>query len=222
MAVEIDLLGEVAVRVDGRAVELGPPKQKCLLAALAVDAGQVVPAQQLIERIWGVGIPRRERAALQSYVSRLRQILSDADTVDIVHRSGGYALMVNQPDQAVDLHRFSDLCTRARECSDDARVVRLLTQALEMWRGEALTGLTGDWVTAERDRLRQERLEVEHDLVDARLRTGQGEQMVADLSARIAQYPLDERVAGQYMLALHRAGRSADALEQYARCGSDW
>ncbi|WP_033436111.1 AfsR/SARP family transcriptional regulator, partial [Saccharothrix syringae] len=73
----------------------------------------------------------------------------------------------------------------------------------------------GPWVEAERDRLRQERLAAEHDLVDARLAAGQGAELVAELAARAAEHPLDERVAGQYLLALHRAGRTADALAHY-------
>ncbi|MEU4743461.1 BTAD domain-containing putative transcriptional regulator [Actinosynnema sp. NPDC023658] len=73
----------------------------------------------------------------------------------------------------------------------------------------------GEWAQAERDRLEQQRLAVQHDLVDARLRTGESGGLVAELAARTAQHPLDERVAGQYLLALHRAGRTNDALEHY-------
>jgi tetratricopeptide (TPR) repeat protein len=70
-------------------------------------------------------------------------------------------------------------------------------------------------VESERDRWLQERWAAEHDLVDAQLSIGLGDELVAPLSARVGQHPLDERVAGQYMLALHRAGRSADALNHY-------
>ncbi|MBB5953872.1 DNA-binding SARP family transcriptional activator/tetratricopeptide (TPR) repeat protein [Saccharothrix tamanrassetensis] len=212
MGVEFGLLGEVTARVDGRAVDLGPVRQRCVLAALAVDVGRVVSVDRLVERVWAPAVPRRGAATLHSYVSRLRRVLAVADTVDIVHRSGGYALVVDQPEPAVDLHRFRDLC--ARSGADD---VALLTEALGLWRGEPLTGLTGEWAEAERVRLRQEQLSAEHDLVDARLRAGEGGELVVELSARTARYPSDERVAGQYLLALHRAGRSADALEHYER-----
>ncbi|GLZ28394.1 hypothetical protein Lesp02_05840 [Lentzea sp. NBRC 105346] len=202
------MLGEVSAFRDGSEVDLGPPRQRCVLAALAVDAGRVVPADRLIERVWGAGIPRRGRATLHSHISRLRHT-----GVEIVLRSGGYVLVVEQ----VDLHRFRDLCARAR---GDVREVALLTEAVALWRGEPLTGLSGDWAEAERYRLTQELRVAEHDLVDARLRAGEGEALVAELSARAARYPLDERVAGQYLLALHRAGRSADALAHY-RCFRD-
>ncbi|PSL51771.1 DNA-binding SARP family transcriptional activator [Saccharothrix carnea] len=205
------LLGEVAAEVDGRPVDLGAPRQRCVLAALAVDAGRAVPVDRLVERVWGTEVARRARATLHSYISRLRRALADADGLAIVHRSGGYALVADAVERVVDVHRFRHLCARA---GDDGAVVAL-TEALALWRGEAFTGLAGEWVLAERDRLRQERLAAEHDLVDARLRAGQGAELVAELSARAARHPLDERVQGQYLLALHRAGRTPDALAHY-------
>ncbi|MFC0105841.1 AfsR/SARP family transcriptional regulator [Kibdelosporangium aridum] len=133
----------------------------------------------------------------------------------IVHRSSGYMLVVDQANQAVDVLRFRDLRDRARDTDDDTHKMALLTEALTLWRGEPLTGLSGQWVESERERWQHERWAAEHDLIDAQLRTGHGEELVAQLSTRAAQHPLDERVAGQYMLTLHRAGRSADALDHY-------
>lgn len=213
MPIEIALLGEVTARADGRPVDLGPPRQRCVLAALAVDACRLVPADHLVGRVWGAETPRRGRATLHSHISRLRKAFAGALT--IAHRSDGYTLEVDQPEQAVDLLRFRALRDRARRTGEESRTVALLTEALALWHGEPLTGLSGEWVDGERDRWWQERWAVEQDLVDARLRLGQGEELVAQLSARTGQYPLDERVAGQYMLALHRAGRSADALDHY-------
>ncbi|MEV6446496.1 BTAD domain-containing putative transcriptional regulator [Amycolatopsis sp. NPDC051716] len=213
MAAVVRLLGEVAADVDGVPVDLGPPRQRCVLTALAVDAGRAVPVDRLVERVWGADVAQRARATLHSYISRLRRALAGADGMAIGRRSGGYVLVTDAARHVVDLHRFRELCARAR--SDDEQAVHSLTEALALWQGEALTGLTGAWVEAERSRLRQERLAAEHDLVDARLRAGEGGELVAELSARTTQCALDERVAGQYMLALHRAGRTTDALEHY-------
>ncbi|HEX8867853.1 MAG TPA: AfsR/SARP family transcriptional regulator, partial [Lentzea sp.] len=201
------LLGEVAAHANGVPVDLGHPKQRCLVAALAVDAGRVVPADRLLERVWGEDVP--QRSTLHSYISRLRLALADIGGLTVEHRSGGYALM----GDAVDLLRFRELCARARTAPDDA--VTLLTEALDLWQAEPLAGLPGEWAETERARLELERLTVRHDLVDARLRLGHGGQLVVELSARAAELPLDERVAGQYVLALHQAGRTADALEHY-------
>ncbi|MGW6933552.1 BTAD domain-containing putative transcriptional regulator [Lentzea sp. NPDC054927] len=211
---EFVLLGGIAVRSGGGALDLGPARQRCVLAALAVDAGRVVSVDRLIDRVWGENPPLRARATLLNYLSRLRLLLADAGggSATVVRRPGGYTLQAER--SAVDLLRFHDLCDRARAV-DDGHAVVLLQRALELWRGEALTGVDGEWAEAERDRLHQQRLEAECDLTDVLLRLGHGEDLVATLTTRTAHWPLDERVAGQLMLALHRAGRTADALAHY-------
>jgi DNA-binding SARP family transcriptional activator/tetratricopeptide (TPR) repeat protein len=213
VGVEFGLLGEVTMRVDGQVVDLGPAKQRCVLAALAVDAPRLIPADRLVARVWGVDTPRRGRKTLYSHISRLRQALSGIDAVEVVSRSGGYALVVDRPDEVIDLHRFHDLRDHAR--TDDARAEESLAEALGLWRGPALTGLDGEWAEAERDRLELERLAARHDLTDTRLRLGQGARLLAELASLAAEHPLDEQVACQYVLALHQAGRTADALEHY-------
>ncbi|MEV6236234.1 BTAD domain-containing putative transcriptional regulator [Lentzea sp. NPDC051838] len=202
----VNLLGEVTARIDGRQAELGHGRQRCVLAALAVDAGRVVPDDRLIDRIWAPEVPVRARRTLSSYVSRLRQTLGE----QIARRPGGYVLAEGD----TDLRRFRELCERARKSREVERI-GLLTEALALWRGDALTGLPGEWAQAERDRLHLERLAAEHDLVDARLRTGRTDGLVAVLCERAAANPLDERVAAQYMRALAAAGRVADALAHY-------
>src|SRR4051812_33722395 len=107
--VMLRLLGELAAHVDGRPVDLGPPRQRCVLAALAVEAGRVVPADRLVEQVWGTDLPRRGRATLHSYISRLRGVLAGLDDVVIVRRSGGYVLTGAEP--LVDLQLFRDLCS---------------------------------------------------------------------------------------------------------------
>jgi DNA-binding SARP family transcriptional activator len=210
---EFVLLGGTAVLAgDGSALDLGPARQRCVLAALAVDAGRVVSVDRLIDRVWGDDPPLRARATLQNYLSRLRLLLGESAAV--VRRPGGYALEVER--SAVDLLRFRDLCAQAR-AGDDRQAEALLRQALDLWQGEALTGVEGDWATAERDRLHQEFVDAECDLTDVLLRLGHGEDLVTTLNARTARRPLDERVAAQLILALHRAGRTADALDHYRR-----
>lgn len=205
----VRLLGEVGVEIDGQPVDLGAPRQRCVLAALVVDAGRVVPLDRLVERVWGTDAAPRTRATLHSYISRLRRVLPG---LAIERRSGGYALLT----AAVDLHRFRSLRTAADGARDDERA-RLLVEALGHWHGQALTGIDGEWAEAERERLERERLTAQHDLTDVRLRLGLGGDLVVELAARVAEHPLDERVAGQYVQALHQVGRTADALEHYRR-----
>ncbi|HEX7309175.1 AfsR/SARP family transcriptional regulator [Lentzea sp.] len=196
------VLGEVSA-------ELGPPKQRCLLAALAVDAGRVVPVDRLLDRVWGDAVPLRGRETLHSYVSRARQVIGS--DVAIERRSGGYVLT-----GSVDLQRSRELGARARAAAP-AEAARLFGEALALWHGEPLAGISGEWADQERDRLVLERLALVHDLADARLALGHGGRLVAELSAAAAERPWDERIAGQHLLALHQAGRTADALETYRR-----
>ncbi len=207
---EIRLLGEETAFAGGEPVSLGPARQRLVLAALAVNVGHVVSVDQLVVRVWGEAPPLRVRGALSSYVSRLRTALG---TERLVWRSGGYLLAADATE--VDLHRFRELHDQAK--TSDVRAVELLTEALALWRGDALTGLNSQWVLSERDRLHQLKLLALHDLTDARLQAGAGENLVAELFGRAAELPLDERIAAQYMQALYRAGRVADALEHYRR-----
>jgi DNA-binding SARP family transcriptional activator/tetratricopeptide (TPR) repeat protein len=212
---EYGILGEMTVYSGGRSLALGPARQRLVLGALIADVNRVVPVDRLMARVWGEDPPQRARSVLTSYVSRLRQALGNAA---LAWRSGGYMLVADR--SAVDVHRFHDLCDQARATTDDTQIAALLTEALRLWRGPALTGLDGQWALTERNRLNQQRLAAEHDLIDARLRTGHCEDLVADLGARVGEHPLDERAAGQYLLALYRAGRAADALEHYRQVQS--
>ncbi|MFI1028419.1 BTAD domain-containing putative transcriptional regulator [Streptomyces sp. NPDC020951] len=216
MTVEFALLGSVEARVDGRIVDLGHARQRCVLAVLLVDANRVVSVDRLVERVWADRHPQRVRNTLYGYLSRLRQALAIAEGADIVRRSGGYVLDVDAT--AVDLHRFHDVTARAREAArneQDEQAATLFGQALGLWRGNAFAGLDTPWINALRDVVGQERIAAELDHTDVRLRCGQHRGLLAELSARVETHPLDERLAGQFILALHRCGRPADALHHY-------
>ncbi|WP_284740479.1 AfsR/SARP family transcriptional regulator [Amycolatopsis sp. RTGN1] len=215
MGTVVRLLGEVDVLVNGRPVDLGTPRQRCVLAVLALEAGQVVRADRLIERVWGADATPRTRTTLHGYISRLRAALAPADGVTLARRSGGYVLVTEPEVSTVDLFRYRELRADAR--ADEERATALLTEAVGLWQGEALIGLVGEWVEAERERLERERLATAQDLADARLRLGLGEDVVDELAGRAEAHPLDERTAGQFLLALHQAGRTAEALDHYRR-----
>ncbi|MGM1063723.1 winged helix-turn-helix domain-containing protein [Saccharothrix sp. Mg75] len=169
MTLDIRVLGGVGAVADGRPLDVGAPRQRCVLAALAVDAGRVVPVDRLAERVWGEAPPYRARTLLVGYVSRLRRVLRPAGA-DVVRQAGGYALVVEASE--VDLHRFRARRARARG-RDDRTAAVLLAEAAAQWRGDALAGVRGAWADAERDRLHRERREVERALADVRLRLGQ-------------------------------------------------
>ncbi|HEU5475650.1 MAG TPA: BTAD domain-containing putative transcriptional regulator [Actinophytocola sp.] len=208
---DLRLLGSVDARHAGAVVEVGPDRQRCVLVALVADANRVISAEELIDRVWGENLPLRCRGTLRTYLSRLRQVL-DPDA-EIGRRAGGYLLTIDP--LAVDLHRFRALVRRASATERDADALALLDEALGLWRGEAFAGLDTPWINTLRDAVAAERRSAELDRIDLRLRLGDHNTLAAELSGQVAERPLDERLAGQYMLALYRAGRQADALLHY-------
>jgi DNA-binding SARP family transcriptional activator/tetratricopeptide (TPR) repeat protein len=213
--VRLRLLGPVEVAVGDRPVELGHARQTSVLAALAIDANRVVSTEQLVERVWAEKLPHRAPRVLSSYLSRLRGLLSEAHDLEIVRRLNGYVLEMD-PD-AIDLHRFRDLVTKARSGRQPGESLAAFDQATALWRGDALTGLDGPWATGTRQALDQERLAAELDRTDIALRLGKHHAVLPEVSVRAAAHPLDERLAAQLMLALYRCGRQADALDWYQR-----
>ncbi|MGA5702694.1 BTAD domain-containing putative transcriptional regulator [Peterkaempfera bronchialis] len=214
MAVEFGLLGSIEACIGVEPIDVGHMRQRSVLAVLLVDANRMVSVDQLVDRVWGEHPPQRAQATLYSYISRLRQALAPGTgEVGIDRRSGGYSLVVES--SAVDLHCFRALLARARRAEDDCRGAALFEQALGLWRGNAFSALDTPWFNAMRESLHRERLTAELDLGDVQLRLGRHAGLLVGLSTRVEAYPLDERLAGQLMLALYRSGRAADALAHY-------
>nr|WP_116173581.1 BTAD domain-containing putative transcriptional regulator [Kutzneria buriramensis] len=195
-------------------MDINRHQQRCVLTALLVDANKLVTVDTLADRVWGNRLPQRPRESLYSYLSQLRAALSDADDVNIAQRSGGYQLSVDP--ESVDLHRFHELVAAAR-AADDGRAEGLLAEALALWTGDAFAGLDTEWVAGLRETLHGQRHAARLDLTDVRLRAGADSELVAELTELAAAHPLDERLAGQLMLALYRNGRQQDALRHYER-----
>ncbi|MFS8104306.1 tetratricopeptide repeat protein [Lentzea alba] len=206
---EFGLLGDVEVRVDGQVVDIGHARQRCVLTALLVDVNRLVPVDVLVDRVWGDQIPHRARNAVAGYVSRLRQVL--VDDVRITGRQGGYVLTADP--MSVDLHRFDHLVARARLEPD--RAVALLAEALKLWRGEPFSTLDTPWLANVRCAAEARRQAALLDRNDLMLEQGAHTELLAELETTAAAFPLDERLAGQLMLALYRSGRQADALLRY-------
>jgi DNA-binding SARP family transcriptional activator/tetratricopeptide (TPR) repeat protein len=218
---EFGVLGPVEVWLGGRAVAAGHARQRAVLAVLLLDAGRAVPADVLIDRVWGEDPPRSVRNVLYGYVARLRALIASAQhagqpdqRVGLARHAGGYMLQAG-PDQ-VDLARFRRLVADATAAAgDDDRAATALGEALGLWRGPALAGLDSPWLNAMRATLELERTAAVLDLGDIRLRRGEHAALAGELAAQAAAAPADERLIGQLMLALDRSGRHAEALRWY-------
>jgi len=216
---EFRLLGSLEVLDDGKAVPIPGRKERALLSLLLLEANAVVPAETLIDRLWGERPPRTAANTLQVYVGRLRKLLArDA----LVFEGGAYGLRLEADE--LDTSRFERLARAGGEAlaADRAnQAAKLLRGALEVWRGPPLPEFRyEDWAQAEIARLEELRQTVFEDAVEADLRLGRHAQAVVELEASVGESPLRERLHGQLVLALYRCGRQADALEVYGRLRS--
>jgi len=214
MTVEFRLLGDVEVAVEGQLVDVGHARQRAVLVALLYDVNRVVSVDDLVDRVWGHDPPQRRRELIYGYVSRIRRALRASGEVTIARGAGGYVLTTDT--DAIDLHRFRRLVARVRTASDD-EALGLFEQALGLWRGRPFGPLDTRWVAALRTTLWRERFATELDRNDVALRRGLHAGVLAGLFPLVASHPFDERLTGQLMLALHRSGRTADALSTYRR-----
>lgn len=187
--------------------DVGEGKPRAVLARLALDVGVAVPAHELVEDIWGTSPPPSAPKVLQAHVSALRKAIGRSA---IETRGGGYALNTD-----TDLRRFEELAARARNEPDPATRVRLLRDALGLWRGEPLAEIREPFAARAVARLNELRLEAVSRRIDAELDLGEGESLVPELHAIVQREPLRERPRAQLMRALYRAGRQADALAVY-------
>ncbi|MEU8226644.1 BTAD domain-containing putative transcriptional regulator [Kribbella sp. NPDC048915] len=212
------LLGPVECVVDGQPIALGRVQERCLLAVLLLDNGQVVPVSRLIELLWDGVPPARAQSIVQTLVSRVRAALraagADEYGVRVLTRAGGYTIEV--PPDSVDAQRFRRMVQDARAESDVRRRAAALRRALDQWRGPAIADATTaalrDQLCASLEELRVAALE---DAIEADLDLGRHRDLVAELTALVARYPLRERFIGQLMRALYRSGQQSRALAVY-------
>ena len=215
--VQIGMLGPFEVRRnDVGLVDVPGARLRGLLIALALKPGHAVPKASLVDWIWGENPPVDATNALQRLVSRLRKALPDGV---IEGQTDGYRLMV-EPD-AVDAVRFERLVTAGQGRTEDgSRRVRLLREALELWRGAAMqdVGLQDSAAfDAAVGRLEGLRLTATEERVDAEVTLGRGTEMITELTDLVAAHPVRERLAAALMRALVAAGRDSEALLVYQR-----
>ena len=199
---DVRLLGPLEVRLGNGPVELGPRKQRAVLAMLALEPGRTVSADRLAEGLWGEELPPSSAKMVQLYVSHLRRVL-DGDGVRIVTHGRGYELQL--PERDVDAVRFERLVGEARP-----------RDALALWRGDALADLSGEpFAAAEIRRLGDLRVRAAETAIDADLEAGRHAEVIPELERLVMEQPLREHFHVQRMLALYRDGRQSEALAAY-------
>jgi ABC-type branched-subunit amino acid transport system substrate-binding protein/DNA-binding SARP family transcriptional activator len=210
---EFRILGPLEAIDQGTALALGGPRQRLVLAYLILEANRVVSTDRLIDQIWGDEPPDAARQALFAYVSRLRKRLGPGR---IQARPPGYILIAERDE--IDALRFADLIDAAKRAPDRDAAVALLTEALDLWRGGALSDLVDyDALRPAITRLEEQRLSAREDRAEAEIDLGWHRESVPVLEGLTREYPLRERLWSLLILALYRSGRQGDALAAYHR-----
>ena len=217
---EFRLLGLLEVCAGGQRLDVDRRKERALLAMLLLQAGQVVSVDRLIENLWDGNAPRSATSTLRTHISHLRQALNASGEADVIlTRAPGYVLDLQR--HTFDVLTFEQVAASGR-CAliegDVPRAASLFAQALDLWRGEPLADFPYE-TFAQHDvaRLRETRLSVLEDRIEADIACGRHRFLVPELEALVAEHPLRERLWGALMLALYRAGRQAEALHTYQR-----
>jgi DNA-binding SARP family transcriptional activator len=214
--VRFTLLGPVRAITDAGDVALGSPQQRGLLSLLLLR-NTPVPIDDVVDALWGEDPPTSAHSTVRTYIARLRQVLPSGD-VELRRSASGYHLV--RPRADVDADEFGLLVDRAhqaRRSGDVTGAAEALRSALDLWSGPALGGVRAEFAAAQRTRLEEARRAAREQFFDAELALGRHEDIGADLGAAVAERPLDARLTELWMIALHRVGRTAEALEAFRR-----
>ena len=213
MAMEFRLLGGVEVRDGERLIDIGHARQRCVLAGLLADANRVVACGELVDRVWGAQpLPGSPLKALQTYISLLRRSVAADGQVTIVRRWAGTSWLSTRRESICTvfagwLTRLARSATRKRPPYSKPRSPYGTVSRSRAWIRRGSKRCAARWP--------DERLAVQLDLIDIQLRRGLHDAMAVELATSSPGNPFDERLAGQYMVALYGCGRQGDALACY-------
>jgi predicted ATPase/DNA-binding SARP family transcriptional activator len=211
----VAVLGALEVTRDGRHVAVPAGRTSELVVRLALEAGELIRADRLVEDLWAASGVSARRNTLQSKIAMLRRALGDPPVVS--SRKGGYALDVGPSD--VDALVALSAATTASglfEAGDHQAAADLCASTLRLYRGDVLPAAgDGDWVTAFRARLVEARLALLEIQFGARLRLGEAGDLIGELEAAVATHPFSESLWELLITAQYRAGRQVAALASY-------
>ncbi|MGB7858886.1 MAG: BTAD domain-containing putative transcriptional regulator, partial [Acidimicrobiia bacterium] len=213
MTLEIRVLGPLEVEVDDVS-SLDRPSHRRLLSIFALDAGQRIGTEVLVDRFWGGEPPPTAKAAIQTHVSALRRILGDGHIV-----TEGYGYRLDADRTSLDRAKFDNVTSAAHAAAVEHRAEDLLDSvvaALGLWRGTPYAELVDDdFARAEIAKLTEIHLELYELRAEALIALGRIEEALPDLEALVVEHPFRERLWEHLMTARYRLGRNADALRAY-------
>lgn len=215
------LFGSVGLVSGGRLLAIQGGRQRTLLATLLINSGKVVTKEQFFEELWeGRGLVKANNA-LQALVTRLRKLLritfgDEFARERLVTLPTGYVLYADVEE--VDAKLFERLVTvaHAELATDPMRARDLLGEALDLWDGPVLEGVSGGPMCHSSIlHYEESRLAAIEDKFHACIVAGIQGGVISELKKMAMLYPWRERLAEMLMVALYRSGRQADALREY-------
>jgi DNA-binding SARP family transcriptional activator/tetratricopeptide (TPR) repeat protein len=214
---EFGILGPLEIIAGPGQIQLGGTRQEIVIATLLLNANRVVTMERLLEAIYGENLPPTCRSQVQISISSLRRLFAmhNRDMI-IATRGPGYVMQV--VNGQLDSHRFEQLVASAGTDRDAGKLslsVARYRDALRLWRGPALHGIDSQLIRAAASRLDELRVAANEELLTIELNLGRHHELVSELVELVEQYPLRERLRGHLMLALHRCGRTAEALQVF-------
>ncbi|MGM1060049.1 BTAD domain-containing putative transcriptional regulator [Saccharothrix sp. Mg75] len=211
----VRLLGAVRVVRGGAAVEVSRPRQRAVLAVLALRVGRSVPVEELVRAVWGADAPSSALGNLYTYVSALRDLLGADGSTALLQHQGGYRLRL--PEDNVDAAVFERLVARSRDQwarGDADGCLESLAEASALWGGTPLAGVAGPRAESERARLVALWGSARRLRAQALAASGRDREAVVECTALVRETPFDEEVVVLLASALGRSGRTAEALDE--------
>ncbi|MFG3713216.1 BTAD domain-containing putative transcriptional regulator [Micromonospora sp. NPDC047730] len=216
-----EVLGPQRAWCGEREIDLGPGKQRAVLAVLLLAAGRPVTTAQIVDAVWPDEPPANGTNVVQKYVAGLRRVIEPERSPRspgqvLTLTDAGYQLRVGP--EAVDAVRFERGIRRAERLRAEgqaAEAVSELKSTLELWHGEPFTGFAGPYFESARQRWVELRATALESWADLELRLGRHRELIGELVDLTAEFPVRERLRHQLMLALYRGGRQAEALAAY-------
>ncbi|GAA3395710.1 BTAD domain-containing putative transcriptional regulator [Cryptosporangium minutisporangium] len=218
-ALRFAVLGPLRIWRGDEELDLGPSKQRGVLAVLLLNANRAVPAHRIVDAVWDDEPPANGANVVQKYVAALRRVLEPdrsprAPSQVLKLDDGGYRLSVAD----LDAQTFETLVrgaeTRRRD-GDAEGAAAALRQAVELWHGQPLAGLPGRWFDAARRRLADGYAAAWESLAEIELERGRHARLATELERLADEFPGREGLRAALMLALYRSGRQVEALAAY-------
>ncbi len=215
------LLGPLRARLGVRELDLGPAKQRAVLAVLLLNANRPVATTQIVNAVWGTEPPANGANVVQKYIAGLRRVLEPARSPRapgelLTRTDAGYQLQV--PPGGLDTDEFEAWLARARTARAEGELgdaADALGSALALSRSMPLAGLTGAYFDASREHLLERRGAAQESWAEVELERGYHGLVATELGRLVGEFPLRERLRALLMLALYRCGRQAEALAVY-------